>query len=546
MASNFTRSLGHEPGVQLNPTIDNSEGFAVDAVEDQTFAAVARLPRGPIGRAFEVHKGNVLRTTGRPEPIRINALNDAHTQLVESLNKGAKRAVVSRLVGDDASNKWIIVKEPETKNGVYELVAELAEEVPNSKFIFALKHHGCFNDGIRLSISAPMVTDNGGKAIDAQVMTLKVMDRTKTVLNEFSGSIDLNSVNDDGYPNNLQAQIANYFSDDYELVLSQDAFIPKNCAAYGKDENGIARVQVTEVLHPFSEGSVGNFTAQQYQAAVKQLKDTDSNFVYISSLGSKSTALCAALAQLAFDKNIQAMIDIPNHLTPKQAISWVNQLGLSSHLLSLLWHPVECNDPSGVSGRVKIGTSALRCALSCQRNATKNHLGFSAKQYAVAGIRFPIQRQGMKQLYKPDDEELSDLAQAGITPVIFQTFLNSSKYVFADAITKAGKETSFLNLISSVEIITTLERDASRIAREFLLFMPMKEAIETSYRAISEHFDAAKDSGWLINSSELGGKPYELQIIPNPQRPNDVMMLSWRAHPEGCVRQVHITSTITR
>lgn len=257
-----------------------------------------------------------------------------------------------------------------------------------------------------------MVTDNGGKAIDAQVMTLKVMDRTKTVLNEFSGSIDLNSVNDDGYPNNLQAQIANYFSDDYELVLSQDAFIPKNCAAYGKDENGIARVQVTEVLHPFSEGSVGNFTAQQYQAAVKQLKDTDSNFVYISSLGSKSTALCAALAQLAFDKNIQAMIDIPNHLTPKQAISWVNQLGLSSHLLSLLWHPVECNDPSGVSGRVKIGTSALRCALSCQRNATKNHLGFSAKQYAVAGIRFPIQRQGMKQLYKPDDEELSDLAQA--------------------------------------------------------------------------------------------------------------------------------------
>ena len=42
MASNFTRSLGHEPGVQLNPTIDNSEGFAVDAVEDQTFAAVAR------------------------------------------------------------------------------------------------------------------------------------------------------------------------------------------------------------------------------------------------------------------------------------------------------------------------------------------------------------------------------------------------------------------------------------------------------------------------------------------------------------------------
>lgn len=493
-----------------------------------------------------MHKGNVLRVTGRPEPIRVNPLNDAHTQLVEALGKGAKRAVISRLVGADATNKWIVVKEPEVKNGVYDLATELSEEIPSDGFIFALKHHGCFNDGIRLSISAPAVINESGDSINAQIMTLKVMDRSKNVLDEFTGSINLNSLDDDGYPNSLQAQIAKYASDDYELVLPQDAFIPKDCSAYGKNENGIQRVQITEVLHPFNEGSTSNFTANQYQDAVKNLKDTDSNFVYISSLGSNSTALCAALVQLAFDKNIQVMIDIPNHLTPKQAISWANQLGLSSHLLSLLWHPVECNDPSGVSGRVKIGTSALRCALSCQRNATQNALGFAAKQYAVAGRQFPIQRQGMKQLYKPDDEELSDLAAAGITPVIFQTFSSGSGYVFADAITKAGKETSFLNLISSVEIITTLERDAARIAREFLLFMPMEEAIKTAYRMISQHFDSAATSGWLVNSSELGGKAYELEIVPNQQRPADVMMVSWRARPEGCVRQVHITSTITR
>ncbi len=547
MATSFTRSLGHEPGVQLNPTVDKSEGFAVNAVEDQTFAAVARLPRGPIDRAFEVHKGNVLRVTGRPEPIRVNALNDAHTQLVEALGKGAKRAVISRLVGSDATNKWIVVKKPDDASGTYALKAELLDEVPSSDpFIFALKHHGCFNDGIRLSISAPAVYNESSKTVDATIITLKIMDRSKNVLDEFTGSIDLDALDDDGYPNSLQAQIAKYSSDDYELVLAQNAVIPKECAAYGKNENGIQRVQITDVLHPFNEGSVSNFTAQQYQAAVKQLKDTDSNFVYISSLGSNSTALCASLAQLGFDKNIQVMIDVPGHFTPKQAIAWVNQLGLSSHLLSLLWHPVECNDPSGVSGRVKIGTSAYRCALSCQRNATKNELVFTAKQYAFAGRQFPIQRLGMKQLYKPDDEELSDLAAAGITPVIFQTFSGGSSYVFADAITKAGKETSFLNLISSVEIITTLERDASRMAREFLLFMPMEEAIKTAYRMISQHFDAAAASGWLVNSSELGGKPYELEIVPNQQRPADVMMVSWRARPEGCVRQVHITSTITR
>ncbi|MEE3608301.1 hypothetical protein [Avibacterium paragallinarum] len=546
MATSFSRSLGHEPGVQLNPTLDKSEGFAVNAVEDQTFAAVARLPRGPIDRAFEVHKGNVLRITGRPEPIRVNALNDAHTQLVEALNKGAKRAVISRLVGTDAKNKWIVVKKPDSPSGRYALKVELVDEVPSDTFILALKHHGCFNDGIRLSISAPELQDERSQSVDAKMITLKVMDKNKSVLDEFTGSIDLDSVDDDGYPNSLQAQIAKYAFDDYELVLAQGAVIPKDCAAYGKNENGIQRVQVTEVLYPFSEGSVSSFTALQYQSAVKQLKDTDSNFVYISSLGSNSTALCAALAQLGFDKNIQVMIDVPNHFTPKQAIAWVNQLGLSSHLLSLLWHPVECNDPNGVSGRVKIGTSAYRCALSCQRNAVQNALGFSAKQYAVAGRQFPIQRQGMKQLYKPDNEELSDLAAAGITPVIFQTFSSSSGYVFADAITKAGKETSFLNLISSVEIITSLERDVARIAREFLLFMPMEEAIKAAYRMIIQHFDAAKTSGWLVNSSELGGKAYELEIMPNQQRPADVMMVSWRVRPEGCVRQIHITSTITR
>ena len=273
MANSFTRSLGHEPGVQLNPTIDKSEGFGVNAVEDQTFATVLRLPRGPIGHAFEVHKGNVLRVTGRPEPIRVNPLNDAHTQLVEALGKGAKRAVVSRLVGADASNKWIVVKKPEDVSGVYPLKVELTEEVPQSEpFIFALKHHGCFNDGIRLSISAPATTNDAGANIDAKIITLKIMDKNKAVLDEFTGSIDIDSLNDDGYPNSLQAQIANYSADEYEMVLSQDAVIPKECAAYGKNENGIQRVQVTDILYPFNEGSVSNFTVQQYQTAVKSYR----------------------------------------------------------------------------------------------------------------------------------------------------------------------------------------------------------------------------------------------------------------------------------
>lgn len=540
MADAFTRSLGFEPGVQLNPTIDSSEGFAVNAVEDQTFGAVLRLPRGYIDRAFEVHKGNVLKVTGRPESVRLNPLNIAHTQLIEALNNGAKRAVVSRLVGEDAKNQWIVVS-----NYDGDITFSLADE-PMGEFIFALKHHGCFNDGIRLSLSAKEKRNEADNLIDNDVVSLKILDSKGNLIDEFNGSLDLESTDDDGYPNSLQAIIAKFSSDDYEMVLSQNATIQTTSSAYGRDLNGIQKTLTSDVLKPFNEGTVTNFSALQYQSAVKQLKDSNTNFVYLTTLSSEATALCAALGQLAYEKNITLGIDIPNNLNPKQAIAWLKQLGLKNHLYYALWHPAECNDPNGISGRVKMGTSALRTAFACRRNAAINMLGFSRKQYAIAGREYPIQRQAIKQLYKPNDEELSDLAEAGITPVIFESFSGFSAYVFADAITLAGKATSYLNLISSVEIVSTIERDLSRIARQFLLYQPMEEAIRSAYRFCTQYLESATTSGWLVPSAELDGAAWQLSIQKNAQRPADVMNIDLKMHPEGCVRQVHITPEVTR
>ncbi|MGX2973731.1 hypothetical protein ACWIUH_01420 [Ursidibacter arcticus] len=546
MATAFSRGLGFEPGVQLNPTIDSSEGFAVNAVEEQSFGCVARLVRGPIDRAFSVSKANARKITGQPEPIRKNELNNAHTQLLEAVNNGAKRAIVARLVGTDARNRWVVVKKPTQTQGTYNLVFELAEQIPSSDFIFAIKHKGCFNDGIKLAISAKETLSSTNSKVDATVATIKVLDKNNLEIDSFTASLDIESLDADGMPNSLQNFIANYASDDYEVVLSAGANIPKECAAYGKDDNGLQRTQTSNVLYPFTEGSVTSVTTTQYQNAVQLLEDTDLDFAYTTSLGSTSTALCANLAKLAFNKNILCGVDVPGNLTPKQAIAWVNQLGLTNHLLFLTWHPAECIDPNGVSGRVILGTSAYRTALMCGRNAATNAMGFARKQYAIAGRPFPVQRQGMKQLYKPNNDELSDLAEAGITPVIHQTFSGSSGYIFNDAITKSGKATSYLNLINSVDIVTTIERSVCRIAREFLLFMPMNEAIERAKFMIKAYLDDATTSGWLIESNELGGASYQLQVMKNAQRPADVMNIDLKMHPEGCVRQVHITPEVTR
>lgn len=546
MATNFSRALGKNPGVQLNPTLDSSEGFARDAVEDQSFACVARLMRGPIDRAFAVSAANAKKVTGMPESVRKNPLNDAHTQLLEAISIGAKRAVVSRLVGANAQNRWVVVKKPAQTTGTYNLVFELANDIPSSGFIFAIKHKGCFNDGIKLSLSAKEVLNDRNAPIDAKVATVTVMDRSNVVIDTFTASLDINNTDSEGKPEHLQSFIDNFSSDDYEIVLAEGATIPAGCAAYGKDANGLQRTQTSALLYPFTEGSVTSFTAQQYQAAVKRLEDSDLDFAYITTLGSSALTLCASLAQLAFKKNIILGADIDGNLTPKQAIAWVGQLGLRSHLLFLNWSPIESQDPNGVSGRLKLGTSAYRIARMCQRNAAINALGFSRKQYPIAGRQYPLQRQGMKQIYKPNEDELSDLAAAGITPVIHQTFSSGSGYVFNDAITAAGKETSYLNLLNSVDIVTTIERDISRLARELLLFLPMEEAIETAYRLIKDYLDNATTSKWLVSSQELGGASYQLRIQKNAQRPADVMNIDLKMHPEGCTRQVHISPEITR
>lgn len=116
--ADFTRQLGNEPGVQLGPTVDNSGGLAYDAVEEQTIAGVMRLTRGPIDRAFEVYKANFYRVVGMPESIKKNPLNIAQSLLMEATQKGAKRVLVSRLVGSDAKVKWVVVKKSESKDAV--------------------------------------------------------------------------------------------------------------------------------------------------------------------------------------------------------------------------------------------------------------------------------------------------------------------------------------------------------------------------------------------------------------------------------------------
>ena len=104
----WTRQLGKEPGVQLNPLRDESELPATNGVEDQSFAIAGRFTRGRIDKAFIVNRGNLRQRLGKGESIRTLALNEAYVHVVEALNNGGYQAVVSRLITSAAVVKWVV------------------------------------------------------------------------------------------------------------------------------------------------------------------------------------------------------------------------------------------------------------------------------------------------------------------------------------------------------------------------------------------------------------------------------------------------------
>lgn len=103
----FARQLQGQPGVQLNPLVDQSErpdaGFS-----DQNMACAIRAKRGPIHRAFPVTAGTFLRHLGKADTIRKNALNEGMVHVYEAVNSGVQTCVVSRLVPSAAKIKYAV------------------------------------------------------------------------------------------------------------------------------------------------------------------------------------------------------------------------------------------------------------------------------------------------------------------------------------------------------------------------------------------------------------------------------------------------------
>jgi len=546
MSTAFVRQLGYESGVQLNPLRDNSE-IPATGHSDQVFGILMRARRGRIDKPFVVDRGNVGKRLGKAEPIRLSALNEATVHVVEALNNGAYEAVVQRLVTDQAEIKYAIARADQAGDVQF----SVADALPSTDFLFAIRHLECFNDGITVQCRADDIR-SGGVEIANDRLTLRIGDKDGMLLYEFSGSLNRDALDDYGnsawLPDVVAAQ-----TDALEVsvgVTGAAAKVLPPSNAYGYDSRGLQKWATSAVLVCFEEGGTA-YTTDDYMRAREALQNSPHDYAYIASGGSQSPALLAQLAQLAFDTNRQLRFDIPGSLTPDAAIAFVEQLNMgaspTAHLMHAYWAPLKSDDPTGTNPKGHFGTATLNIAYACLRNAQKDSKGFAPKNYPVAGREWPIRRTGIVQTYSPTPQELSALARAKINPVMHETYSSGGRYVFRDSLTCALVESSLKKLISVAEMSTSIDEAATRAGKDFLQ-LPMQMSVKKMRDFLADLFAGAQAAQWIVPSSapDMGGKAFAFDVRPNEQRPYDTMDVNYWLRYDGTNRQTFVTQTLTR
>ncbi|MGI9211761.1 MAG: hypothetical protein ACR2HF_04755 [Methylococcaceae bacterium] len=536
MTQAFTRQLGSEPGVQLNPLRDNSE-IPATGQSDQVIGIIMRSTRGRIDKPFLVDRGNVMRRLGHGESTRVSALNEAWVHVIEALNSGAYQAVVQRLSTSAASIKWAVASADL-------LSFSISDDLPTGDFFLAVKHLECHNDGIKLAIHAEQKS-TGGVDVANDKITLSIRDSKDELLFQFYGSLNPGGKDDYGQSSFLP-DIVSRFTDAVIVEINANASVVQpDSSAYGYASSGKEKAASSDILLCFDEGGMA-YETEDYAAARAKLQYSPNDYGYIVSGGTQNSALLAQLAQLAFDTNRQLKFDVYGGLDVDAAIAFLEQLNMqgsqTAHLMHAYYAPLKSDDPTGINGKGFFGTSALNAALCCGRNAQTNTQGFAPKNFPVAGREWPIRRTGIVQMFTPSDQDLNKLARAKINPVLFDTYSGGGRFVFRDSITCAGVENSLKKLIAVADMSCHIDDAVTRAGKDFLQ-LPMDLSVKRMTAYLESLFSGALAAGWLVSR---GGSPYQYEVKPNQMRPYDRMDCSYWLSYDGTNRQTFVTQTLSR
>lgn len=538
MATAFTRQLGAQVGVQLDPIRDRTDAFSLGQF-DQTCALVGKFERGRIDKPFRVNRGTLQQRLGKPKSIALSLLNEARVHAYEALNRGARELVVYRLNVPAAVTSWVTVTAAATTT--FAVVATIS----GTTHTLAVKHLGCHNDGIRVRIQADALSVAGTPAPNP-VVTLFIYDADNIELFRIKGSLDATSVDEFGNSNYLP-DVAAALTDELEFDIPTGKSVPVAADCYGRDAGGRDKFALSGVLVAFSEGGTAYGTTD-YDRAMTALRETPLEYGYILGGGTRAVALITRMADLAYDTNRQFLFDVPGDLAPTAAIAFVAQLGFGTvgrdHYPQAYWAPLRATDPIN-GNKIIFGTSAIQAGLRCARNAIRNSYGLAEKNRPIGMVNGNIGRQNVTQVYNPSEFELSDLALGRINPVIFQKFSGGTFPTFADSITCAASQLSYRRLSTVAEMSAHLDEAVARFSRECLL-LPQQETIQRMESFLERLFANALGSRWLVESEDPQVVPYSYTVTRQPGQEGDAILALYALLYDGFTRQVTIRQTITR
>ncbi|HQZ60169.1 MAG TPA: hypothetical protein PLQ39_10880, partial [Acinetobacter sp.] len=104
----FERQIGEQSGIQLNPTVDRTDGVA--GFGDQTAAIVGSFSRGRIDKPFWVDSQTLRAKLGAAVSLNKSLLNEAYLHVFEALRNGAQQVLVSRLLRESVTNNYVVIQ----------------------------------------------------------------------------------------------------------------------------------------------------------------------------------------------------------------------------------------------------------------------------------------------------------------------------------------------------------------------------------------------------------------------------------------------------
>jgi hypothetical protein len=604
----FHRALGYQPGVQVNPLIDNTDGAAISNT-DQIIGALARLPRGRIDRPIRVNRGNFATTTGQnPTPLRASALNEARIQIYESLRAGAFEFVVQRLTGSNTVNRYAVLR---LASG-----AALSATVSGGVITAITITQGGVNyvTGQTLAFGGP---GSGAKgtviATNGAITGVTIINGgfgyttapTVTVAENVSWTAE-DTMPTSGYV--LAIEDKNCWNDGIKLSLHAASTDTATPMASTDVVLRISDPATGEVVREFAgsldSAALDDFNSSQYLPDVAAMADES----YIISVAAGAvipvTASCygtdangrakwgtsvgavvlfsegtTGYTESDFIRCVNALVngDLPfGYLISAgtQSVSLLTKLaeaavdantqflydvpGTLGKDAAIAFHRMLGFDSHLVQaywapieaidplngGRAIWGTSGLQAGMRAKRNAQRNAKGFAPKQYPIAGKDYPVQRAGMRKTVTLTDSDESELAKFHLNPVSNKNYGSGDLYVFTDQLTSARTDVSKRKLITVAERSVDLEWMVAAYCQQ-LIHLPLQEAVHKA-NAFFDHLSAnAAASDWLRPAAQLQGRSMAWEVTADENRADRIAVRYWASF-DGNARQFFITPYLSK